>query len=360
MRYKYAFYVHHHGSGHITRALAIASKLPHGEIVFFGSDLLSYKHLIPTSITCIYLPMDTPGDEDKNWLQTDLTFLHYAPINIDGVIQRNRLIIDFFAKHSNCLLVVDVSVEITLLARLCGIPTVVVRQHGDRVDLPHALAYESAALILAPYSKILRQGIEDEYEHKTLYSGGFSKYVEGEVSLDDISEKDIAIFFGKGGTCFDQEVVEILRKKLPEDMQLHVLGHIENFNTIPGVTYYGNCQRASDVLKICTIVICNAGHNCIMELGSLRKKIICIPSIRPFDEQKIKAKLLADADLAVVIEEEEISEVNWAKVIDQAKKINTRAWEDIMNPHAIAVIAEELQSLHTKLFKSQINNQLYA
>ena len=92
MSYKYAFYIHHHGSGHLTRALAIAAQLPSDEVVFLGSSLETYKDLIPKGIRSIELPFDIPANSDRDWAASDLSFLHYAPLNVKGIINRNYLI----------------------------------------------------------------------------------------------------------------------------------------------------------------------------------------------------------------------------------------------------------------------------
>ncbi len=355
MPYKYAFYIHHHGAGHLTRALAIAEQLPHNEVVFFGSSLATYKDLLPEDILTIELPFDTPTDSDRDWTSSELNFLHYAPLNVKGIVERNDRIINFFGKNNRCLLIVDVSVEIALLARLCGIPTVVVRQHGDRSDTPHLLAYESASLLLAPYAKLMAQPIEKEFIQKTFYSGGFSKYSGMSIEEHSSSEDQIAIFFGQGGTCFDLPLIAQIRRDLPQTFNLHILGTIQNYQAIDGVSYYGNSKNAYPILKNCRIVISNAGHNCIMELGDLRKKIICIPAERPFEEQKIKAKILENAGVAKVVEEKDLHQANWLHIIEKTKKLKIEGWEKLMNPKATSEIATQLKKLHSQLFKTLSN-----
>lgn len=355
MSYKYAFYIHHHGAGHMTRTLAIAAQLPPSEVVFFGSSLETFKELIPQDITWIQLPLDIPNDNDRDWTASEMSFLHYAPIKVKGIVERNNLITEFFAKHHQCLLIVDVSVEITLLARLCGIPTVVVRQHGNRSDLAHAMAYESASLLLAPYAESMAQNMEHAFTEKTFYSGGFSKYSGMPIDQSQRSEDQIAVFFGQGGTCFDLQLIVNIRKDLPKTTSLHVLGTIQNYQAISGVSYYGNCKNAYDVLKNCDIVISNAGHNCVMELGDLRKKIICIPADRPFEEQEVKAQLLENAGVATVIEEKTLDQANWSQIVESAKKLKVEGWGKLMNPNATSEIATQLKKLHAKLFRTLYN-----
>jgi len=89
-----------------------------------------------------------------------------------------------------------------------------------------------------------------------------------------------------------------------------------------------------------------------MELGDLRKKVICVPAERPFEEQKIKAKLLQDAGVATIIEEQALHQANWSHIIENAKKLKVEAWEKLMNPKATIEIAARLKKLHSNLFKT--------
>src|ERR1700728_4625073 len=115
------YYAHHHGAGHVTRALAIAAHLP-GQLTLFGSSLPSETAL--ENVTLRHLPMDY---DEKTAIDTPAG-LHYAPLAVDGLRDRMGAMVDWFREHWPCLLVVDVSVEVALLARLCGVPTVYIRQ----------------------------------------------------------------------------------------------------------------------------------------------------------------------------------------------------------------------------------------
>ena len=150
MSAKFAFYIHHHGSGHLMRALAIASQLKDSQVTFLGSGLTRFRDIIPENIHCINLPDDVAGPQDIFASRKQLDFLHYVPMNVEKVAARAAAISSALHALFPSILVVDVSVEVTLLATLCGTPTVVIRQNGDRDDQAHLLAYECAQLLVAP------------------------------------------------------------------------------------------------------------------------------------------------------------------------------------------------------------------
>jgi UDP-N-acetylglucosamine--N-acetylmuramyl-(pentapeptide) pyrophosphoryl-undecaprenol N-acetylglucosamine transferase len=165
------FYVHHHGSGHATRTLAIANHLP-GIIRVFTSAPERFAHANPDKIRVVALPPDVVPEPDP-----PPGILHYAPLGVAGIRQRMQLLADWFATEPGKLLVVDISVEIALFARLCSVPVVLVRQHGIRTDPPHLAAYESCQSVLAPFPAEMEEPATPEWvRQKTCYAGGFSRY----------------------------------------------------------------------------------------------------------------------------------------------------------------------------------------
>lgn len=354
MPFNYCFYIHHQGAGHITRAVAIANALSTEHIAFMGSDLAKYRHMIPFHVECIHLPMDTATEENEFFEKREVSFLHYAPMNANGLSKRNNIMTTFFVGNPTCILVVDVSVEVTLLARICGVPTVVIRQHGNRNDLPHRLAYESAEMILAPYPKALSSaGQEGIYAGKTFFSGGFSRFTAQQRKQYDNPSQNIAIFIGQGGSVIDKTFVSYLSKQIPHDYTLHILGNIKmEESALENTIFHGNCATPETILSTCDVIICSAGHNTVMELGDLRKRMICVPAARAFDEQVVKAELLEHLSLAIVVPEEQIYNTDWKVYIDKAKGLSPSRWKEIMNPNALDQIAEQFRSLHSRLFSA--------
>ncbi|HWC08014.1 MAG TPA: hypothetical protein VG458_03075, partial [Solirubrobacterales bacterium] len=111
------YYVHHHGAGHAARAGAIAARLE-GPLTMLSSlpaSALSSAELVP-------LPPDAGGCEDG--LPPDL---HHAPLGSPGLARRMARIAAWIAERRPRLVVVDVSVEVAALVRLCGVPVVYVR-----------------------------------------------------------------------------------------------------------------------------------------------------------------------------------------------------------------------------------------
>ena len=97
------------------------------------------------------------------------------------------------------VLVVDVSVEVALLARLCGVPTIYMRQRGNRFDPAHSLAYACASRLLAPYPEQLEEPhTPAEWSLKTDYAGSISRY--SGTPQRQIDNQHVTVITGFGGT----------------------------------------------------------------------------------------------------------------------------------------------------------------
>jgi predicted glycosyltransferase len=346
MSANFAFYVHHHGSGHVMRALAIAKNLPCHSVTFLGSDLQRYGRLIPSDITCIHLPSDIAERQDVSAKMLDINLLHYAPLNVKGLADRASILINTLQQISPALLIVDVSVEITLLATLAGFPTVVIRQNGIRNDMPHLNAYQCAQILIAPCSETLMDISSERWvEEKTFFSGGFSRYAEREKSTLPTHHDKIGVLAGSGGTTLHTEVLAQMGIQCP-DNNFHVIGQlsIESADLPKNVRLYGNVDDPSQILSTCAVVIGNAGHNTVMEMADLNKKFICITEPRPFDEQLCKGRLLESHSMCIVVRHDVVGDCDWLDLIEKARNLPQDSWNGVINPDALTSIANQLKT----------------
>ncbi|MGY3052577.1 putative glycosyltransferase [Pedobacter sp. UYEF25] len=354
MRCKVGFYIHHHGSGHLMTALAISKQLSADKIFFLGSNLKPYQSIIPDHISCVHLPIDISIDnEGIDESSESCENFHYAPINVKGIRTRNHLITGFFVEQYPLILVVDTCPELVALARLCGIPTILIQQHGERNDLAHLLSYDSATEIIAPFPEKIRPQTPLWVHQKTFYSGGFSKY--DSVSVFNKERSDyIGILIGTGGTSLNIRFVIHLAESLPS-FNFKAIGEMGNQETgriaMPkNLVFTGFVENPEAALTSCKIVIGNAGHNTVMEMATMRKRFICVPEERPFFEQIDKADKIRDAFGIVIVLPAKLYTTNWDATIRKlaAKKAN---WKGMINPRAVKNICDRIQKLATTLFK---------
>jgi len=277
------YYVHHHGSGHLNRAISICAHLRQPVVALTSLDIPS-----PHSFTSVLpLPRDDEGTEPAQ--PSAHGALHWVPHHDDGLQSRMALIARWIEETRPAAVVVDVSVEVALLVRLLGVPVIVMTMPGDRTDAPHALVHQLADHIVAAWPQELYEPewLRD-YAAKTSYVGGITRFGEREVLSPTGDRASVLVLGGRGGCDFDQATVDATAILVPE-IAWRTLGVQRGPRT--GDPWPDIC--AADV------VITHAGQNCVADVAAARRPAIVIPQSRPFNEQCVTADTLRTHRLAV-------------------------------------------------------------
>ena len=275
-------------------------------------------------VAMVQLPRDDDGDDfpdaDANGA------LHWAPLRNDGLRDRMASIAEWVSTHRPSVMVVDVSVEVTLLVRLLGVPVVVVAMPGERTDAPHELAYRVAEHILAAWP-------DDLYEPpwlaphsaKTTYVGGISRF-DGRPRPARPSNRrpGVLVLNGSGGADLDVEAVTRCATAHPE-FQWSSLG------------VAGGPWVEDPWPHLCTadVVVSSAGQSSVADIAAAGRPAIIIAAERPFTEQRAMAQALERAGLAVV-RPQWPDLADWPRLIDDARALGSDGWERWRTAHAAA------------------------
>lgn len=333
------YYVHHHGSGHLSRATALARVL--------GDDLTGLSSLArPSGWTgdWLQLPADIGPDTDEPIDPTARGALHWVPRRTAGVRARAAALSAWFERARPRVIVTDVSVEVALLARLHGIPVIVVAQPGRRDDEAHRLAYRIADRIIGfwpagfevlqtaePLGERLatvgalsrfdvagRQGDTDtDTSTDTSTNGGRGRQSVGvenarrpRSSASDTSSAgsslvpapvpapgEILVFSGTGGTGPGAlaSVVRAARAALPERRFTELVD--------------ASAAQVEAALARASLVFSHCGQNAVAEIASARVPAVLVAEERPFAEQESMAAALAASDLPVEVMTPESAEI---------------------------------------------------
>ncbi|MFO6429786.1 glycosyltransferase [Erythrobacter sp. W302b] len=288
------YYVHHQGEGHRQRAAAIAAAY-RGSMMLIGTGLGDRLNGIP----CLDLPDDRlpHGQFDGRDGATRPSALHYAPLHHKGVRDRVALIAKWIADAQPDLMIVDVSVEVAMLARLASVPVVYVRLSGRRSDPPHRDVFGSAQALLAPFAEPLDDRATPGWvKQKTFYASGI-------VSAGDARSADpgrVLVVAGRGGEAADGARWAEAAAAVP-DRQWRVIGPAIAPARIPdNLEFAGWVTGADAEIASAGVVIGAAGDGLVSAVLSHERPFICFPEPRAFDEQAIKAQRLAALDAAIV------------------------------------------------------------
>lgn len=302
-----AWYVHHHGRGHLTRLLAIVPHLD-AQVVCFSS--LPRPDGLPEHCSWVVLDRDddvptgagVPAEADP----TAGGLLHWAPLGHLGHRRRLATIAQHLADDRADVLVVDVSVEVMLLGRLLGVPTVMIAQPGLRDDAPHRLGLDAATRIIAPWpEELLVPAHLDAVRDRVVYTGGISRF-DGRTRLDGAPEPGTVLLLGgAGGSAVSAEQIEAAAERSARSW------------TVVGAT--GSTWSADpwEQLVRAEVVVSWAGQNAIADLAASGAAAVVIPQERPFDEQLETALALERSSLAVLQRGWPVAE-DWDALLDRA------------------------------------------
>lgn len=220
------------------------------------------------------------------------------------------------------VVVVDVSVEVATFVRLLGIPVIVVAQPGKRVDAPHLLVHRLADHIIAPWPRELCvPAWLRTYESKTSYVGGISRFEDRSDGregagrrLGDGDPATVLVIGGAGGSAIDADAVAAVAEAHPQFAwtSLGVPGG-------PWVSDPWSQIRGADV------VVGHAGQGCVADIAAAERPAVIIPQARPFDEQRMTARVLRQHRLAVVAQQWPDQRA-WPALLAHAQAAGTSKW----------------------------------
>jgi hypothetical protein len=312
------YYVHHQGDGHRQRALAIA-KQAQGRITLLGTGLAGRTGNVPA----IDLPDDRRPchDVDNRDEAARPSSLHYAPIGHRGVRQRVAAITGWIARNRPALLVVDVSVEVAMLARLASVSTVYVRLSGRRDDAPHLDAFRGAVGLLAPFHGDLDdEDTPESIRRQTFHAPGLGK----RPPIVPVDPTVVLVVVGKGGDAGNGEAWAAAASATP-DRLWRVIGPC----TVPAgppsnLEIRGWVDDAEAMIASAGVVIGGAGDGLVGSVIAARRPFVCIPEHRPYHEQVSKAARLSALRAAIMCPISPAA-ADWPALLARAQALDPKA-----------------------------------
>lgn len=336
------YYVHHHGAGHGVRAahIAQAMRVP---VTLIGSQL---PDRLPAGVNRLQLPGDTAEGMEVERFDV----LHYAPLAVDGVRERMAILAQWFADHWPCMLVIDVSVEVAVFARLCGVPVVYMRQHGARDDAAHRLAYESASALLAPYPVEMEASDTPQWlRAKTTYSGWLSRFADAPSATPHAGR--VLIITGQGGTGLSIELIQEVARQCPE-RQFRVAGGLAPGTSTFNLHWLGRLDNPQEEMRSAEIVIGSASDSLVGEAASLGCRYIAVAEDRPFDEQRLQARRLNELNVAIGLELGWPAAPHWPALFEAALALDPVRWRGWAEPTAAARAARLIENTLAQIIKN--------
>lgn len=336
------YYVHHQGAGHWQRGRAIASRLGRPCTLIGTISPAAAGHApVPVLRLCDDRLDGSFAGEDRE-AGRPLAF-HYAPLGHPGIRARMLAIARWVAEADPVLLMVDVSVEVALFARLLSVPTIVVRLAGNRTDPGHLEAFRSAEALVAPFPEVLEAPDTPGWvRDKTLYAGLLDP--AGPTSIARDGRENVLVVLGRGGERRHVRDLAAAAEAVPA-RAWHVLGDMEGIPPArppPNLHLHGWVADPAPHLAAAAIVVGAAGDGVVGLAASHGKRFVCLPEARPYDEQFVKARALARCRAAVV---REAWPTDWPAVIDEAAALDPAALASLVRPDGAGWLALQIEAI---------------
>lgn len=285
------YYVHHHGFGHLARALSICQQM-HRPVTVLTSRDVPDPHPFAAVVK---LPRDDSAPQVSE--PTAHGALHWAPHHDPGLTSRMDAIARWVADAQPEAIVTDVSVEVSVFVRLLGVPVIVMALPGKRIDAPHLLVHRLADHIVATWPKELCvPPWLRSYQDKTSYVGGISRFDGREnpataapAHREPSSPTTVLLLGGANGLGAGLDTLQ--DRAAPQS----------------GVTWTTLGTSQTDWTddpwpQICSadVIVTHAGQSAIADVAAAQRPAVIIPQPRPFDEQHATARVLRQYRLAVV------------------------------------------------------------
>lgn len=310
------YYVHHHGLGHLRRFEAIAAHL----------------RTSVTGLSSLAAPPSWRGDwvvlprDDEPSTGPDPTaggLLHWAPRGHPGLRSRMAALASWIDQARPALVVTDVSVEVTVLARLMGVPVAVMAMAGDRTDPPHRLAYDLADGLIASWpSAAAAPDWPTGWHAKTAYVGAFSRF-DDRVPPAVGRGREVLVLWGAGGDDVSDTDRAAAQAATPGWRWTYRLGGAG-----------GECGDSDDSgaggdvwadLVAAHVVVVHGGNNAVAEVAAARRPAVVVAQRRPFDEQVHRARAVHRAGIATGLERWPAAEA-WPALLDEAVARDAERW----------------------------------
>lgn len=328
------YYVHHHGSGHLHRALTVAPTLP-GPV----TGLSSLPRPDGWAGPWVVLPRDdrAPGGYGAPDDVTAHGRLHWAPLGDRGLRDRMSTLSEWIGREAPVAFVVDQSMEVCLLARLHGVPVVALTAPGRRTDAAHHLGLGSASAVVGAWppgcTTRMLPGLDPAVTGRVHAVGAVSRFpvaTRAGAPERSRSRPRAVLIAGTGGDGFTSEVVAAAQEQTP-DWDWTVLSRsLGTWHVDPAAA-----------LAAADVVVLHPGQNSLAEVAALRRPAVVVPAPRPFDEQHVTARVLGDGWPAVVADEVPTS--GWRDLLHAARQLDGGGWArwcDGAAPGRIAGVVE--------------------
>ena len=302
------YYVHHQGRGHLHRAVAIAART--------GTTITGLStHSRPAGWSGEWLELADDAGAGPETRPDAGGRLHYVPYAHEGLRSRMAALSAWIADTRPDALVVDVSVEVALLARLHGVPVLTLAQPGRRRDSAHTLGYSVSEQILAPWPKAagpIWQADPTATTGKVTHLGAISRFGRADRARR-ADPRQRAGAQRRRRRCADRA-----GRAGPGGHPDWDWAHLG-----PGGAWLDDPWP---LLTTAAVVVSHCGQNAVAEIAAARRPAVLVPQPRPFGEQAAMAAALRHVGVPAIVLDAWPAPPQWPALLRRAAALDGAGW----------------------------------
>lgn len=312
-RIRVAYYAHHLGAGHLRNAQKLAA-MP-GLEVQVASTGKRNTSLLPGPLQYVSLPADNSAGQPRGKMRSG-DDLHYAPV---GPLIRERFATLNQAWHrfSPDVVMVDVSTEVALFARLSGYPVALRRMPGTREDSAHELGYRVSDALFAYYPAAFESRAHQEMFGYKSHHLGMLEPQRVSVSPRKLRSQSVVVQTSLASSIALQDLVAAASAS--PAWHWDVVGSVGgNANMVlpSNLHLRGVVPNPGMIMADASLIISSAGHNAVAAAAAARRPTLLVPEERPHDEQREFAKQLETAGIPMA--QSWTTPVHWPSLLTHA------------------------------------------
>lgn len=360
-------YLHHHGSGHRVRGSLVAAAVVAAGVPVTGLGTGGAPRNWPGAWVELVADDDLveahsgagwdahPGGGPTHPVTGDPTaggVLHWAPLGDPAIARRQRQVVEWLDTARPSVVLVDVSVEIALQVRLCGIPVVVTALPGDRTDRPHRTAYDLAEHLLAPWPQDTHdRGWPEHWRAKAWHVGAISRFADrAAVPVPARTEpgqgaggvpagrpaaptRTVLCVWGGGGAAVGPGRLEATQAATPGWTWVHRGGR-----HAPSPDLWAELTRAD-------VVVTHGGQNAVADVACAGRPSVVVAQPRPHGEQEATAAAVERLGAARGLVGWPAAD-RWPDLLADALRRGGEGWRRWRSPDAAQRAAQLLTAAH--------------
>lgn len=334
-RPRISYYAHHAGTGHLRHARRlIETGAFEVQVASTGEE---NQGLLPVGANYVPLRPDIADQRPESLVPVSGEFLHYAPTG-DHIVERFAALNRAWEQFAPDVVMVDVSVEVALFARLSGYRVALRRMPGQRNDKAHLMGYEIADALFAYFPEALEErehlakfGSKSHYFKTPEPASGFDMTQHVGASLADPvpGERKVAMQTSLAASIGLSNIAHAAASS--PQWSWDVLGSVhEDTDCMPeNLTLHGIVEQPSRIMAQADVVLTSTGHNAVATAAACGRPMLLIPEERPFDEQRVYARMLQRATGCMTLDSWK-EPVNWNAVLEQAAASDPHALSRVL------------------------------